>query len=108
VSSAGLLERWSFTGQLARNALGDRSAAQKVVVNLPAILPASPPATVGELVTWIGTNLANIALPPADVTDLCTAVGVPAASAASTLTTNASKLALTVGLVLCHPRFQRR
>lgn len=108
VSSAGLLERWRVTGEIARNAFGNRSTANKVVVDLPALMPQVLPPTIADLVTWIGTNIANISMPSGDVVDLCNAVGVNPAAGAATLTANASKLSLVVGLVLCHPLFQRR
>jgi hypothetical protein len=108
VSSAGLLERWEVTGNIARNSFGNRSTADKVVVDLPALLPASLPATVSDLVSWIGVNLANISMSSQDIVDLCIAGQVTPSAAASTLTSNASKLAMVVGLVFCHPNFQRR
>lgn len=108
ISSAALLERWCFTGEVARNAFGHRSTPDKVVVNLAALLPAPLPATVAELIAWIGTHVANINIPAGDVADLCSAIGYSAGAAASTLTANESKLGLAFGLVLCHPLFQRR
>ena len=108
ISSAALLERWGFTGEVARNAFGYRNTTDRVDVNLAALMPNPLPATVTELISWIGANVGSISLPGADIADLCNAIGYSGSAAASTLTSNASKLALCVGLVLCHPLFQRR
>ncbi len=108
VSSAALLERWRVTGEIARNGFGSRKTEDRVEVNPLALLPNPLPATVGELVSRLGTDVANIAIPGNDVTDLCNAVGIPAASAATALSTNLPKLSLVLGLILCHPLFQRR
>jgi uncharacterized protein (DUF1800 family) len=109
VSSAGLIERWSVAGQIARNGFGDRSdPADRVEVNLAALLPSPLPATVADLIGWMSVRLCNFVLPPADLAGLCDAISFAPSAAASTLVANSSRLALTVGLLLSHPRFQRR
>ena len=108
VGSEGMLQRWEVAGLLAQNWFTDQGQSDKIVVSLTALLPSPLPATVADLVTWIATNIANIALPAGDVTDLCAAIGFAGTAAASTLVANASRLALTFGLILSHPAFQRR
>lgn len=108
VGSEGMLQRWEVAGLLAQNWFTNQSQTDKIVVTLTALLPSPLPATVADLVTWIGSNIANIAIPAGDVTDLCTAIGFADTAAASTLVANASRLALAFGLVLSHPAFQRR
>jgi uncharacterized protein (DUF1800 family) len=109
VSSNALLERWEVAARIARNQLGDVSMpTDKVAVNIAALLPNPLPATVWDLLSWIGVYLANINMPAADINDLCTAIGANAGSASTTLTTNASRFGLAVGLIFSHPLFQRR
>jgi uncharacterized protein (DUF1800 family) len=109
VSSNALLERWEVAARVGRNQLGDVSVpTDRVAINIPALLPNPLPATVADLIWWIGANLANIQLPAGDIAELCTAIVVTPTAAASTLTGNASKLGLAVGLVFSHPLFQRR
>jgi uncharacterized protein (DUF1800 family) len=108
VSSAGLLERWAATGNVARNALSSQSDPDAVTVALSAQLPSPLPGTVADLISWLGTNAANISIPAGDIGDMCTAIGVAPTGAATTLSTNTSRLGLAVGLILCHPSFQRR
>lgn len=108
VSSEGLLKRWGVSGKVARNKLVWWKETDKLAVDLPSLLPNPLPATVGDLVSWVAQNLGNFTMPPADVADLCTAIAVPMGATASTLSGNASKLPLAVGLVLSHPTFQRR
>ena len=108
VSSAAMLERWDYAGAVARNGLSDQAQTDKVTVNLAGLLPSPLPATVSDLITWIATNLGNFTISTQDVTDLCTAAVLTPSAAASTVATNASKLAFVVGLILSHPTFQRR
>ena len=89
--------------------MGDVSdPADRVRIDILSLLPAVLPPTVSGLIYWIGKHLANISIPVADINDLCTTIGVTPSGAATTLTTNASKLGLAVGLVFSHPLFQRR
>lgn len=109
VSSDGLLTRWSVAGRLARNQLGDVSVAtDRVRVDLTALLPSPLPGTVSELIAQLASSVTNFAIPAADIVDLCTAVTLTGSASATTLSGNATKLALVMGLLLSHPNFQRR
>ncbi len=108
VSSEGLLQRWAFSGELARNGLNGSSDTEPIRVSLPALLPTPVTGTVADLVGSLASRLANITLSTVDVGNLCTAAGITSTAAATTLSASSSKLALVVGLLLCHPSFQRR
>ncbi|HQF96157.1 MAG TPA: DUF1800 domain-containing protein [Microthrixaceae bacterium] len=108
VSSEGFLQRWAMAGRLARNRLTDPGQPDAIVVNLPALLPSPAPATVADLIRWVATNLANSPINDTDVADLCTACSFSPTAASTTVSGDATKLALAVGLVLCHPTFQQR
>jgi hypothetical protein len=108
-SSDGLLNRWEVAGKAARNSLSSQTdPMDRILVDLAALLPTPLPATVADLLAWIGVQLANIPLPAADISDLCAALSISGSAGASTLSTNTSKLPLAVGLILSHPTFQRR
>ena len=97
-----------MAGRLARNRLTDPGQPDAIVVNLPALLPSPAPATVADLIRWVATNLANSPINDTDVADLCTACSFSPTAASTTVSGDATKLALAVGLVLCHPTFQQR
>ena len=109
VSSDGLLNRWEAAGNICRNAMGDQSdTADRVRVDLLSLMPNPLPATVNELIAWMAVSLGNYVISAQDIADMCTALGITGTAVATTVTTNAGRLSLTVGLVLSHPSFQRR
>lgn len=108
LSSEGFLQRWAMLGRLARNKLTDPTQPNPIVVNLPSLLPSPQPPTVAALIRWLAENLGNYTMSDADVADLCSACAFTATAAGTTVSGDANKLALAVGLVLSHPSFQQR
>jgi uncharacterized protein (DUF1800 family) len=108
VSAEGLLKRWEYGARLARNRLTDTGATEKVVVDLPSLLPAPLPATVRALVVALADRVFQFALSPTDADTIATSIGLTPTGAASTLTTTTNALQAAVGLLISHPSFQRR
>jgi uncharacterized protein (DUF1800 family) len=104
VSADGMLRRWETAGLLAHNAL-----AEGVVVDLTALLPAPPPATVGELLEAYVSRLTGSHPAAAETSALATFLGVNVGdpSAAAPLA-DAALLADLTGLILSRPIFQHR
>lgn len=108
-SSDSMLTRWAVGGALAANtATAQANPADRVRVDLAALIAQAPADTVAELIAWIGDELCNVEIPSADIDALCAAAGVAAGAPASTITAVASRLAFVVGIVFAHPLFQRR
>jgi uncharacterized protein (DUF1800 family) len=108
ISSEGLLKRWEMGARLARNRLTDSGAAEKVVVDLNALLPAPLPATTRDLVVALADQVFQFPISPADAGSILSALGVNQTAVATTLTSNANNLQATFGLLCAHPSFQRR
>ncbi len=108
VSSEGLLKRWEWAARLARNRLTDSSPAEKVVVDLATLLPSPLPATTKDLVIALADQVFQYAISPTEAESILSALGVSRTAAATTLTSNASNLQATFGLLCAHPSFQIR
>jgi uncharacterized protein (DUF1800 family) len=108
ISSDGLINRWETAARIARNRLGNTSTADKVSVDLASLMPSSLPSTASALVRWIGSELANVSISPADAAALCAAIGVDPDGPATDITTEEHEMSMAFGLVFSHPIFQRR
>jgi uncharacterized protein (DUF1800 family) len=108
VSAEGLLKRWEFGARIARNRLTDTSPAEKVVIDLNALLPNPLPATTRDLLVTLADRVFQFPLAPGDADTIVRAVGLNPTGAATTITTNANNLQTCVGLLLAHPTFHRR
>ena len=107
-SSEAFLQRWAFAGLVARNRLTDPTEPGAVTVDLRALVPAASTGTVADLVRRVASTVTNLDLAPADVTDLCAAASISPSAAATTVSGDLTKVGMLLGLVLCHPSFQRR
>ncbi|MCB1256491.1 MAG: DUF1800 domain-containing protein [Microthrixaceae bacterium] len=105
VGSDGLLKRWEYGASLARSTGED---AEKVKVNLTALLPTQLPSSSADLVTWLGTERFQLPITSGDAAAICTAIGVTPTGAAGQIASNAKQLQGCVALLLAHPAFQRR
>ena len=108
VSAEGLLKRWEYGARLARNRLTDTSPAEKVVVDLAALMPAPLPATVRELIVALADGVFQYPLSPTHADVMASSLGVSPTATAASLVANANNLQAVVGLLLSHPTFQRR
>ncbi len=108
VSADGLLKRWEKGALLARNRITDTNAAEKVTVDLNALLPSPLPTTTRDLVVAIADQVFQYPLSPADADSILMALTVVPTASATTLTSNSSNLQATFGLLAAHPAFQRR
>jgi hypothetical protein len=110
VGSDGLLNRWSLAGTLARNRFGNTTvpAAERVMVDVAALVPSPLPATIGALLDAVSVRLTGRALPRHDLAALCSRLGVSADGAATTLTSTNGAVPFVVGILLAHPTYHRR
>ena len=108
VSADGLLKRWEYGAKLARNTLTDANAAEKVVVDPFALLPAPLPATNREVLRSMARRTFQIDLSSGDEQAMCTALRIQPDAAVTTLSTDAALLQGALGLLLAHPQFHHR
>jgi uncharacterized protein (DUF1800 family) len=108
VAADGLLKRWEHSGRIARNLITDHDSAEKVTVDVAALVPAPLPATVRELLVATAAQTFQFDLPTADADAIAVAARLTPTGPATTLTGNLELLQNVIGLLLSHPAFQRR
>lgn len=108
VAADGLLKRWEHAAKLARNQLTDATSPEKVVVDATALLPSPLPATVRELLGALAAGVCQFDLPPADADAIAGAARLDPAGPSASLAGDPTLLQNALGLLLCHPSFQRR
>lgn len=107
-SSESVLRRWEFSAHLASNTITNPILPEPITVNLESLLPATLPATAGELVIELAGRVGNYVASAADAAAILSASGLTSTSAATALTTNSNRMSTTFGLLLSHPSFQHR
>lgn len=108
VAADGLLKRWEHAAKLARNKLTDDTSPEKVVVDVNALLPTPLPSTVRDVLVSTAASTFQFDLPTADADAIAVAARLTPTGAATTLTADVNLLQNAIGLLLCHPTFQRR
>lgn len=108
VAADGLLKRWEHAAKLARNRITDEGSAEKVAVDVAALLPAPLPGTVRDLLQALASSTFQFELAPAEADAIAAAARLAPTGAAATLANDLTLLQNAVGLLLSHPSFQRR
>ena len=108
VAADGLLKRWEHAAKLARNTITDPGSAEKVAVDVVALLPPTLPATVRELLAHLAAEVCQYDLSSPDADAIATAARLEPTGPAASLAGNEELLRNALGLLLAHPSFQRR
>jgi uncharacterized protein (DUF1800 family) len=108
VSADGLLKRWEYGAKIARNAITDATAAEKVAVDVLSLLPSPLPGTNRDVINTMAESTFQISISTSDQNAICTALRIAPDAAVTTLATDAALVAAAVGLLLAHPQFQHR
>ncbi len=108
VAADGLLKRWEAAAHLARNMVTDPDSAEKVTVDVTALLPSPLPSTVRGVITRLAGRTFQFDLSDADADAIAAALGLAPTGAAAALTGELTLLQNAVALLLSHPDFQRR
>lgn len=108
VSADGLLKRWEHAAKLARNTLTGGSSAEQVTVDVAALLPDPLPASTGDLVAALASQVCQYDLSTPDRDAICTALQLDTSTPGEALGADTVRLQNLFGLLLAHPSFQRR
>jgi uncharacterized protein (DUF1800 family) len=101
-SSAGLLQRWDLAGRLANNSIDG------VRTDLRSLLPATLPATAGELVDHLIVRLVDVTPAETDRTEALALLGKAAGDPVEDADLDSERFRSLVALLCCSPSFQLR